>query len=217
MFFELSSKHASSTFKAHAIELDKTPDPSGKLLRDHDRLIYGDYSGITFPVAFAHVQGIKMRDILDTGWVSLYLISERLKCLLEENNLTGWKTFQIKLFKKNGVEILGYYGFSIIGRAGFFNFNSSEIVHKSRTEHAPLRKYYKGLQITNWDHSDFFLCQGSKFIFVTSQVSDVLKKYKIDNVTLTNIFDIELPEDYVLSSIEKAKHASSNFENIPPQ
>ena len=62
---------------------------------------------------------------MNTGWPNLYLISARMKAILEENGLTGWQTFPIKLYNIEGHEIIGYHGFSIAT-----SFAKSEIVEK---------------------------------------------------------------------------------------
>ncbi|HRD54959.1 MAG TPA: hypothetical protein PLC42_01035, partial [Parachlamydiaceae bacterium] len=104
-FFEFSSKYVSSTFMACY------DDKINEL-----NLIKGDYIDVNFPIIFKHEEGKKLTDILDTGYVGLFLISDKLKVFLEKNQLTGWKTFPIKIYDKKKIEISGYHGFSIIGR-----------------------------------------------------------------------------------------------------
>ncbi len=111
-FFDFSSKLLSSTFQAGPIELKK--DENG--IDDEYNLIKGIYNGINFPVIFKQDSGKKLTDVLDTGWSPLYLISDRMKSILEDCQITGWKMFPIKLYNKKKNEILGYHGFSITGR-----------------------------------------------------------------------------------------------------
>ena len=105
-FYDFDSRLVSSTMQVHAASLQG----EGNI---HIALIYGDYEGISFPIVFKHNYGSKLRDILDTGWASLHLISDSLKELLETNGLTGWKTFPVKVLTKKNEEIPGYQGFSI--------------------------------------------------------------------------------------------------------
>lgn len=69
-------------------------------------LIKGNYEDMAFPIAFKQGTGNNLLDILDTGFPGLYLISERLKAILEDNHLTGWKTYPIKLYDKKTMRYL---------------------------------------------------------------------------------------------------------------
>jgi len=116
-FYDFGSKLLSSTFQAGAVGL-KTQAGKGPILADHWELIKGNFFGINFPVVFKQDYGKKLLDILDTGWPSLYLISDHLKNTLETNKLTGWKSYPARVYDKKGVEVMGYNGFSITGRCG---------------------------------------------------------------------------------------------------
>src|SRR5262245_57966928 len=109
IFFDFASKLVSSNVQVQAQTIDLEVDENAVSLSDHSKLIKGQYDGIDFPVIFKQKYGKKFNDILDTGWPSLYLISDRLKGILEENSLTGWQIFPIKLYNKKGNEIFGYY------------------------------------------------------------------------------------------------------------
>ena len=41
-----------------------------------------------------------MRDVLDMRSVGFFVISDRMKDVLEENGFTGWKTYPIQLYDK---------------------------------------------------------------------------------------------------------------------
>src|ERR1700722_20078064 len=99
-FFDFMSQPASTTVQAHPTDLNI----------DCLKLIKGNYQGIDFPVFFKQEYGNKLYDILDTGFPGLFIISERMRKILEENNLTGWKVFPIKLYDKKGNEIADYHG-----------------------------------------------------------------------------------------------------------
>lgn len=186
-FFDFGSKLVSSTVQAHPIGLKD--DENGK--GSHLKLIKGDYKGIVFPVIFKQEYGKKLTDILDTGHASLFLISDRMKTILEENKLTGWKTFPIKLYDKKGKEITGYHGFSITGYCGPTNYEKSVIIEKKHVPTGPICQYYKGLSIDKWDGTDFFTPEGTYETFITKKAADVLKKNKISNMYLKNLADIE--------------------------
>jgi len=181
-FFSLSSKLSSSTVQAHPTDLNI----------DHLKLIKGDYTRIDFPVIFKQEYGNKLRDMLDTGLVGLFLISDRMKTILEENNLTGWKTFPIKIYDENGDEITGYHGFSIIGRSGPINYEKSEIIEKRLVPTGPISKYYKGIFIDKWDEMDFFSPDKKYRTFITKKAADILKKSKLTNIRLENLAEKEI-------------------------
>ena len=175
-------------------------------------LEYGNYEGIKFPIYFKHSYGSKkLLDILTTDGV-FWLISEKMKNLLEENRITGWKTYPIKLFYKKMEPIEGYYGFSITGRCGPIDFSKSEIIKHTSTvyeEHVwvegkgyqPVQlekpyvytwKEYKGLHIDldSWDGSDFInpMIPEVRMTIVTQKVVNVLKGIN-RQITFTNLMD----------------------------
>lgn len=190
-FYRIDSKLSSSTFQAHSIGLDKVLFSDNLAAEWH--LILGDYSGISFPVVFKQEYGKKLQDILDTGWPSLYLISDKMKAVLEENALTGWKTFAVKVLDKQGQAIQGYHGLSITGRCGKIDYNKSEIIEKRLVPTGPLVKYYKGLHIglDEWDGTDFFLPEKYFGIMTTQAAAEALKKNKLTNIRLENLAEIE--------------------------
>lgn len=196
-FYTFRSKLSFSTVQAHPVGLNEFHpiDPNKRYLYDEYRLIQGDYNNISFPVIFKQKYGKKLNDILDTGWVGLFLISSKLREVLEENTLTGWKTFDVKLLDKQDKEIQGYHGLSITGRCGMIDYSKSEIVVKRLVPNAPLGKYYKGLYVDldKWDGSDFFLPGNYFGTIITSKVAEVMKKSKPTNIRLENLMEIETP------------------------
>ena len=58
----------------------------------------------------------KINNIIETRWIGCFLISEHLKQIFESNGLTGWKTYDVTIHKKNGEILPGFYGFSVTGR-----------------------------------------------------------------------------------------------------
>ncbi|MBX3102798.1 MAG: hypothetical protein KF690_09840 [Bacteroidetes bacterium] len=195
-FYSFGSKLSSSTLQVHPVGLKEFHpiDPNKRYLYDEDRLIQGDYTDISFPVIFKQEYGKKLQDILDTGWGSLYLISDKMKVILEDNNLTGWKTFAVKVIDKKGQEIQGYHGLSITGRCGKIDYGKSEIIERRLVPNGPLVKYYKGLHIglDNWDGTDFFSPEKTLWTIVTKRVAEVLKKNKLTNIMLENLAEIEI-------------------------
>jgi hypothetical protein len=192
-FYTFSSKLLSSTVQAHAITLSNQKDHNG--LFDQHRLIKGVYDKITFPVIFRQEYGKNLQDVLDTGWAGMFLISDKIKTILEENQFTGWKTYEIKVFNKEEQEIHGYHGLSIIGRCGMINYSKSEILQKNLITDAPLTKFYKGLYVglEEWDGSDFFLPDKYFGTIITNSVAEILKSNMFTNIKIQNLAEIEIP------------------------
>jgi hypothetical protein len=190
--YTLTSKLSSSTFQAHSEGLDQH---YGEF--DENRLIRGDFEKIDFPIVFRQVYGTKLTDLLQTGWPSLYLISERLKAVFIKYQFSGYRLFSVVVFNKNEEEIKGYYGLSISGKCGAVNYDVGEIVEKRLVPNGPICKYRRGIHIdtTQWDGSDFFMPEKSILIVVTTQVAQIIKALKLSNVILQRLSDIEVPID----------------------
>ena len=210
-FYKLSIDYIPSAILAGAINIEES---FGNQDFDDDRLFLGDYHGISFPISFKQRSGRKLTDVLRIGYVWPFLISERLKHILEEHYFTGWKTFPVKVFDKNDIEIPGYYGFSVTGKCGPIDYIKSQIIEKSIHTDGPLYKYYKGLYVglDQWDGSDFFLPGANKGIIITERVADALTKNKLTNIKITNLLDIEVDDDTVelyMKNQQKQKEANS--------
>ncbi len=195
-FYDFYSKYISSTIQVGAVGLKEfSPIESNKTyIFDEHKLIMGNYEDISFPVLFKQYDGKKLQDILDTGWVSLNLISDNMKSVLEANNLTGWKTFPVKVLDKKGEEITGYHGLSITGRCGPIDNSKAEIIEKQHFTNGPIVKFRKGLYIglDKWDGSDFFLPEKYYGIMVTKKAADILKQSKLTNIKLENLTEVKI-------------------------
>ena len=182
-FYFFGSKLLSTTFQA-------SPE---NISLDENSLILGIFDNIDFPVIFRQEYGKKITDMLDTGFVSLFLISDKMLRVLEENKITGWETYPVKVYDKKGNEVEGYHGFSITGRSGPVNYDNSEIIKKQLAPKGPPSKYYKGLYFgyEEWDGSDFFITKGSFHIIVTKKVVQAVKKAQLTNIRFECLKDFE--------------------------
>ncbi len=164
-------------------------------------LLYGKYENFDFPVIFQQEKaygGKKMTDFLNTGWGGkLTPISDKVLNLLIENNITGWKTYPIRVFDKKGVEIHGYHGLSITGRCKDLDLTLlKERVDYQYRESGPVYHYYKGypLDLSTWDGSDMFLLSGTYWRFINKKVYSIFKKNKVSNIKFDNLADFILEE-----------------------
>jgi hypothetical protein len=193
-FFRFGSKLVSTTFQAHPVGLKSGGKFGG--VGDSHRLIMGEFDSIQFPVTFKQEYGKRMHDVLDTGHAGLYLISDHMKSILEDEGMTGWKIFPVRLLDKKDNELDGYQGFSVMGRCGPIDVSKSEIIQKRLVPNGPLCTYYRGLYIglEQWDGSDFFLPKHNYGITITAKAAEVIKSNKLTNIRLTNLADIEINE-----------------------
>ncbi len=186
-FFHISTKMSSSVFQT---------SPSGLKDMDDDRLLKGDYKNFNFPIVCRQEYGKKLADMIGTGYPSLYLISRKMKTLLEENHLTGWKTFDVLVLDKKGNTVEGYWGLSITGKCGRIDYRKCQIIEKKMIPGGPLGRYYQGLYIglDTWDGSDFFIPEESAWIILTKKAAGMLKEAGLTHLFLENLADIQTPD-----------------------
>ena len=152
-----------------------------ELMRD---MQLGEYpQWLSFPVCFRQYEkrGKQFRDVLGDG-MRLILISDRMRDILLQEKLTGWKTYPILFYDYQGEEVFGYNGFSIVGRGGNISCpvdNAIKTIHLSKQE-----KLY---DVRQWDGTDFFTINMSPF--VTERAMKVMKKTKITSLIFDPIED----------------------------
>ena len=171
----------------HAIDKDLHGPESGREI--HHQLLYGNDAGsypsyIAFPVVYRHFEGNRMCDMLDMRFDGhCFLISDRMKQLLEVNHITGWKSFPVLLFDKKGNEISGYNGFTVIGRGGEMDF----LLPPEQIPFAEDRSYVHWRK-EQWDGSDIFRIFPN-YLVITSRTKDILKKNKITSAEYRPLSD----------------------------
>ena len=155
----------------------------------HKFLLTGDYEYYRFPIVFHQFDGKRLRDILDTGFPPVYLISERIVSILKENEITGWSNYPIKLYDKKGNIIVGYSGFSVVGKGGVFSkFWDYGYSIETNKQFVRSRGRY---DLSQWDGSDIFMV--SNDVIITRRVMTLMKSNKVSAVEyelLTNLVDI---------------------------
>lgn len=159
-FYSFCVKYYYNTFSVRSdifAEAIRTYDFSER--RNVDQyLMSGEYpEWITFPVICHQDDGKKLRDIMAWSFHP-YIISNRTVKLLEENHVTGWKTYPVEIYDKKGNLISGYQGFSVTGRGGSMKEN----------------KWRR----SDWDGSDIFII-GNIGHYVTERVKILLEENKI--------------------------------------
>jgi hypothetical protein len=145
------------------------------------------------PIKLGAYQGGQATDFLWSAMPPLVCVSSRVVNLLEKNSITGWTTYPVEVFGRNGEELPGYHGFSITGPECRRDRSRSEIITKPPP--VPTGKsfqVYKGLYFdeADWDGSDFFLVRMNIKV-ITGRVKDLFVQSKISNVNLIPLSEVE--------------------------
>lgn len=183
-FYYFHSRNYLTTFYASpemVIKAIETKD-FDKAREIGNKLSLGDFEGLEFPIIFREKRdsGKRFRDVLDNRGGEM-LISDRLKQLLIDNNITGWKSYPICMFDKRGNEVHGYSGFSVTGRCGgTLEYRTDKVCYEDGY------RFFEGLSfdIAQWDGSDIFMVNGNRAIIITKLVYKLFKENKIDAIEM---------------------------------
>lgn len=157
-------------------------NPCNKLFSLGENLAFGPYpEWLEFPVVYRWVSGFRYRDDISYG-IWTHLISDKLHDILIENNVTGWKSYPVLLYDKEGSLIEGYHGFTITGRGGYYD-NFEDLRNSAPGE-------IKGIyNINNWDGSDFFKLNYAQ-IAITKKVYVIIRNNKLKAFNLNPLNDV---------------------------
>jgi len=127
--------------------------------------------------------GRRMRDVLDMRSVGAeILISDRMKHVLEDNQITGWKSYPILLYDKKKNLIPGYSGFTVTGNGGRLYLP----VNKGWDSSYYSNGWYRW-NTNEWDGSDIFSFENNASVIITEKAYSVMRKNKIDAIELNLI------------------------------
>ena len=147
-------------------------------------LNYGDLSQYELPIVFRQCTcfGSKIHEINPTNGVSYPIVSDRVISILENNGITGWKTYPIILYDKHGNRLDGYNGFYVDVMKGMgLDFEPPQDRCDKTTEDWKWIVTKRGwLDITNWDGRDF--TRAGWGIIVTERVVKLFKKEKVTGI-----------------------------------
>jgi hypothetical protein len=143
---------------------------------------------------FKHYMGSKPKDLICIGYPSIYLLSINVINVLLENKITGWKSYHVDIYNKNGELNEDYYLFPVTGYCGPIDNKRSKRVSKPPL--VPGGNTYKpwvGLffDLNTWDGKDIFSPKDTTFIFVVEKVKNILEKQKFKNIIFRPITKIE--------------------------
>lgn len=168
-------------------------------------LIMGNYQYIDLPLIYKYKKGRYWRDILDTGWGYIYLISERMVNIMKENGFTGWKLFDVEVYDKQNNKVPGYYGLSATGRCGSQDYSKCIDFTTKFVENGPIVEMCKGFHfdINTWDGSDFFFAKNHYGFIITECVYHAFLEAKLSNLRMSNLLDWNIQKRIVLDMMKR--------------
>lgn len=147
------------------------------------------------PVEVRHVMGRqKPSDFVFTTSVRPKIISDRVVSILEDEGFSGWHTYPVHLFGKDGARIPGYQGLSVHGRCGPFDGSRSVKLDKIMPGGVVPKWYGLYFDEGTWDGSDLFMFASNQaWVFVVEAVKRAFEKAKVTNITFRAADRVELP------------------------
>ncbi len=121
--------------------------------------------------SFYVFQGKKEFDILQFSHSSCFAISEKLKSILEDNQITGWSCFPINI---KGIENK-YFAFQNLSKAG--PLTNLEALNNYETE-------FREFDINTWNGSDIFHLKDTLLNVCTERVKSIFESSKITNIEI---------------------------------
>ena len=111
------------------------------------------------------------------------MFSQRIVDVLTLHRVTGWSTYPVDVYGKDGAFVARYHGISIHGRCGPIDGRRSTRV--MREYPAGLFPVSKGFFFdeASWDGSDFFVPAGTNFKLVSAEVKKTIEKLKARHIT----------------------------------
>jgi uncharacterized protein DUF1629 len=146
------------------------------------------------PVEVRYAMGrSKPSDLLFTTLATPVLISARVLGILQAEGFTGWQTYPLHVFGKDGAPIPGYHGLAVHGRCGPIDESRSVKLDKIYPGGVFPKWYGLFFDPATWDGSDLFMTAGPHaWVFVVESVKRAFEKAKVTNVKFTALDQLEL-------------------------
>lgn len=164
------------------------------------------------------------KDIIWTTNTYPLIVNERIIRILNENDITGWEKYDVRIHNKREELIKGkYYGLIITGRCGFIDYSQGYLMTKkvgfTDSEHIKAPKFKDDF----WDGSDLFMRKPNPegnitmHRYCTKKVADIFRQEKIKNIKFEKTVEIAMPifmlnigaSDREKKEIEKLRGKSS--------
>ena len=201
-------------FSRRALRLEPQGDFPGLPGRDDFRIYTGEQQPRE-PIILKGYMGGTVHDVLRSGMVCIFCVSRRVVDLLAENRFTGWSTYPVKVYNRNGQPLNDYFGLSVTSWVGRIDFSRSQVVTKARVSGGPPIQFHVGLYFDegNWDGSDIFRINGSTTI-MTRAVRDAFVRAKIGNIEFESLVEVERPVDWA-KDLPSALNPDGSYKYAP--
>jgi hypothetical protein len=146
------------------------------------------------PIKFYPNVGEKAYDLVGSGYAGLDLFSIKIINMLNEQKISGWKTYPCELYDRGSNMIEGYFIFSVTGRCSAIDYSKSEkIMIQPYTPQGKPVEGIRGLYFDadSWDGTDIFTPKNSKLTFVTERVKRLFEKNRFTNIQFKKITEFE--------------------------
>ena len=133
-------------------------------------------------------------DVIWCNTTGPIIVSDRVLALWQEEGVTGWDTYPVRLLNADDKHGRTFHGVTITGRCGPIDPTRSEVFIKQMP--AKAAKRYRGLyfDVDTWDGRDMFMTEGrGLWHFVTEKVRRLFEKNGIRNVRFTSLRECEIP------------------------
>jgi len=160
---------------------------------DAFKLLWGE-ADLPAALKMQAYMGAQAADVLWTGWAVLVVISVRVQELLRAENATGWGTYPVEVYGRQGEHLPGYVGLMVSGRAGRQDKSRGDLLRKpALTRSGQPYDVRRGLYFAEdrWDGSDVCVVQGTGVIVVTERARELFRRGRITNVRFTRLSEFE--------------------------
>jgi hypothetical protein len=142
------------------------------------------------PLPVRHNVGGPLRDVVITGWAVPVVVSQAFIDALAAAGCTGWSTFPVVVFDKQGDAVRGFHGFQVVGLCGAIDWRRSQPVPVQLPGGVFPRLRGMYFEDGTWDGSDVFGPAEKGFTFVSERAASALRRSKISNMDLEPIEDV---------------------------
>lgn len=134
-------------------------------------------------------------EVIWTTEAVLGLVSHRFVGWLEEQRLTGWRVHPVA-FTESEPGTSAYRVLVVTGRA--------HAIQYWRRPGAPATEDW-GIRLNpvDWDGSDFFLAEGTAFVFASDKVHQLVRNHGVKNVEMKRFADVKIA-DAVVQRLKRA-------------
>jgi|GEM_PF-634545 len=187
--FQISESHSNRPFRGKIENFDFAEPEISRGEKD-----------LTEIVPVKHTMGGKtLYDIIWTTNAFPLIVSKRVIELFKSNAITGWKTYDVKVYSKKD-ELIDekYFGLIITGRCGYRDYSTSSIVMDTIgvTAEPHLKGHY--FKDDFWDGSDLFMSnqdekgESTMYRFCSERVVQLFEKEKVQNIVFKEATELTM-------------------------